>query len=387
MKKKGKHIKINMSKKAFAVTIRVFRAAAVIVVVFGALFLSARLLGKTAVSNVTDSITMVKYLFTHGDGYPYKMEELNSRYVDSMDNEIIILYNDHSHTLSAHAVPMLSLQTESSNTVLKVNNGRALIVDRTENTLTLQSKTEQLGTVELDNSIITASIGGNGCFAAATYNSIATSTLTVYDRSLEAVFSWNCSNERITDVALSKSGKTVAVSVAGVKDAVIYSRLIVFDVDSPEPVGELRFDGTFLLKTVFTSRGRVIAVGDNMTVVTDKKCQKLGEFTYTEDTLSHAVCDDNGNTVICVSEFGGSKTRLTRIDSSGNTDFDKSIDGNIGSVDVLGSKTAVLNGTKVDYINTKGEASKSVTLGSSADKIMLAGNALYTVEKGEICKY
>ncbi len=387
-RKAKKRIRIKVkNKKAFLLALKVARALLIVLIVAGAGVLSLRLIGKTAMSNVTDNLRGIKYYFSESMGYPYKLETLNSRFVDAMDNDIVILYNDHSQTLSSLATPMLSLQTDTANTRIKTCNGRALIVDSTSKTLTLQSKTEKLGSLTVENDILTASLGTNGSIAVATKSDGAQSNLTVYNTRLEPIFSWNCSSERITDIALSRSGKTVAVAAVGAKNANLYSRLIIFDVDSTEPVGETKFDGAFLLRVTYTSRGKVIAIGDNAVRVFDNSCAQLSEIKYTEDTLSHVVSDDKGNTVICVSEFGGSKTRVIRIGSNGKTSYDIKVDGEPCSVSIRGSRIALLFGMRADILDRKGKVLESVALGDFADKLMLIRGGFYAVESGEIKKY
>lgn len=387
-KKTKKRVRLNIkNKKAFLAFIRAARVllAAAVVVAMG--LLSLRLLGKTAMSNVTDALRGVKYYFSESTGYPYKMETLNCRYVDALDNEIIILYNDHSQTLNSLATPMFSRRTGSADTKVKTCNGRALIIDATNNTLTLQSKTELLGSITLENEIMTASLGANGSIAVATKSEGVQSNVSVYNSRMEPVFSWNCSSERITDLSLSRTGKTVAIVAVGAENANLYSRLIIFDIDSVTPLGETRLESTMLLRVIYTAFGKVIAVGDNKAVLYDNTCVQEGEFTYTEDTLSHVVCDDRGNTAICVSEFGGSQTNLISVSSNGKTNYNIVVEGKPASVSVKGGKTALLFGMRADVYGRKGEILKSVELNDFADKIMLFGSGFYTVESGEIQKY
>lgn len=367
----------------------VIRIAAIVIIVVGGIILGSRLLGKTRLSNVTDSLSIIRHSLSSSGDFPYELEKLNNRMAETTDDEIVILRNDKVDVISSRGVNLFSRQTASEKTRIRTMNGRFILIDDTEDSVTLMSRTESLDYFKVPDGgdIYTAALSANGCVAYAYSGASSTSTVTVCKSSSKPVFSWNCSNERVTDMSLSCNGKRIAISVVGAKNAVIYSRVLLFDVNKSSPLADIPLEGTFLSRVSLTSSGRIIAVGDNKICVYNKDGNQLSEIAYSEDTLSHCAVDDKGNTLVTVNEFGGSKSRIIRIRPNGKTAYDITLDGGVDCADISGAKAVVLIRDEVRVIRSSGESYNIVETASSPDRLLLAGSVLYTVEGGQICKY
>ena len=280
---------INLNKIRNVITFKkVFRwlkIPLVILVVAAALFLSARLMGNVAVSNITDSIRQVKTIFIKNDGYPYSLETLSFRNVVPVGGGPLVIYDNSSLVMNAAADEIFSMSLDYADSKAVTRNGRALIYSPSSNEVILQSKTEKLGSVTEQNPVTVAALAENGGFATSHAADENQSILSVYNNRFKKIFQWNCSQEFITDISLSSNGKKVAVAASGVKDAEIYTRILIFDVGSSEPVADVKYNGTMFLRVIYTASNRIIAVGDNKTVVHNKKGEVLDELVYSEDSL------------------------------------------------------------------------------------------------------
>ena len=127
---------IALIKKIF----RIIRIPVVILAVAAALFLSARLLGNVAVSNITDGIRQVKTLFSKGEGYPYSLEAFDFRKVDAIGNRPLVLCDDSSVVLSSSAGKLFEMQLGVADSKAITKNGRAMIFSNSSNKIILQSK-------------------------------------------------------------------------------------------------------------------------------------------------------------------------------------------------------------------------------------------------------
>ncbi len=391
-KKSSKEKKIiNLNKKRNAITakkvFRWLRIPLVILVVAAALFLSARLMGNVAVSNITDSIRQIKTIFIKSEGYPYSLETLNFRNAVPIGGGPLVVYDDSTLVMNASADEIFSMQISHADSKAVTRNGRALIYSSSSNEVVLQSKTEKLGSITEQNPVTAAALAENGSFATSHAADENQSILSVYNNRFKKIFQWNCSQEFITDISLSSNGKKVAVAATGVENAEIYTRIIIFDIDSPEPVADIKYKGTMFLRIVYTASNKIIAVGDNKTVVHNKKGEVTDEHVYSEDSLIAVCIDDNGNTTVCYKEFGGSKTGIVRYSVSGRKTCSIVIDGLPDCVAAYSGRIAVASGNIITVYSSNGKESKVIKTENPVTRIFVCSGTVYTIEGGSIYKY
>ncbi len=375
------------NKKIIKKIFRIIRIPLVILVVCCALFLSARLLGNVAMSNVTDTVREVKTWFSKGSGYPHSLDSFEFRKVTDIGGKPLVIYGESAQVLSSSAGEMFSLKLDSADSRVISKNGRALIYSSTSNKVILQSRTEELGKVEEEYTVVAVGLSKNGCIATSRSSDESQSVLTVYNRYFEKVFQWNCSQERISDIGLSKNGKNVVVTAVGTENAEIYTRIIIFNINSSEPKADLRYRGTLFLKAIYTDSNKIIAVGDNKTVVLDKNGDTIEELVYSEDSISAVSVDDTGNTVICYEEFGGSKTAVVRYAKNGRQTANFTVDGVPDCVALSGGKIAISSGADITVYTTSGKESKKIEAEHTVTELFWSSGTLYTVENSSIYKY
>ncbi len=367
--------------------LRILHIPLIVVLVVATLLFCAKMLGSVAVSNITDSLNSIKLAVSSGDGYPYVLEDFNVRELTSVDGRPLVIYKDSSLVLDSTADTMLSCQLPAADSKAAVRNGRVLVYSNTSPQYVIHGKTEKLAEGKADSNIIAAAIAKNGSFATSHSSEEAQSVLSVYNSRQKMIFRWNCSNERIADIALSASGKRVAVIAIGTEDAEFYTRLVIFDVNETEPTADIRYNGTLMLRVLFASSNRIITAGDNKTVVHNRKGEVLDELTYSEDSIRAIVPDEKGNLLVAFSEFGGAKTGLVRFSKSGRRTCEAVIDGTPDCFAMRNGKIVVSDDNILTVYNSKGTVKETLNADSPVLGIELSSDAIYTLENGVVCKY
>ena len=374
--------KINFRKLLRALRIPIVAFAVII-----AIFLSARLIGNVATSNATDALRQIKSVFSNGTGFPYSLENTDVKKIDSIGNRLLILSSDESLVLDRKAGEQFRYQLGNAESKVITSNGRALVYSNGSNKVILLSKTEQLGTLEEGGAVVTAALSKKGNFATAHTDKSGKSILTVYNRKPGKEFVWSCANERIAAISLSDNGKTVAVSVIGVENAEIYSRVLLFDTKESEAIYDMKLSGTLFLRVYCASKNSVVAVGDNRTVVFGKGGEAADELVYAENSISRVESDEKGNVVVCVSELGGSETSVTVFKKNGKRACAFAVDGEPSGVDIGSGQVAAAVGSEIVVFNLKGEEKKRIQTENAPSQIFTVSGDYYTVENGVICKY
>lgn len=377
-----KRLKINALK-----ILKLLRVPIVIVVVLAAIFLSARLLGNVATSNITDAIRAIPTLFSPAGKFPYSTDSLSFRRADLIGNDILMIGTDYSKVISSSPRERFNYQLESADSKAVSENGRALVFSNSSSSVILQSKTEKLGSITAEGAIKTADLADNGWFAISFSTESAQSAVEVYNNRFGKEFRWNCSKEFVSALGLSDNGKTIALGAIGSENAAMYSRLIIFNVKTGKSIFETRYDGTVILKIIYTASDKIIVIGDNKTVIYNKKGESENELDYSENSLIATDSDDKGNTVICYREFGGARSEIVRFSANGKKTCELIPELVPECISCKGSRFAISSGTDIILYSSKGEHIKDSEAKNDVHRLLLTENNIFTVEGDSICKY
>lgn len=386
----GKIIDINKGRKKlnYKKIISVLKFPVIILAVIAALLISARLVGKVATSNITDSFRQIKTAFSKGEGFPYSIEGFEVEKVEAIGNRVMFLTQDNSFVLDKKAGELFRTQLDAENTKLITHNGRALLYSNNSSKVVLQSKTEELGTVDAGGMVVTATLAQNGWFATAHTDNQNRSVLTVYNNRFEKEFVWNCAEERIAALALAPDGKNVAVSAIGVKNAEVYSRVLIFNTKETKPVYDSNVSGTLLLRMFYPSKKAIIAVGDNKTVVFDAAERKIKEqFEYAENGLLFAQTDEKGNVAVCISDSGGFESKIYVFKKDASKLCTIEVTGKPEALDVGSNKVVYALNSELIVCNLKGEEKERIKVSGNVEKVLICSGDFFTVEGKKICKY
>lgn len=385
----GKVIDINKGRKKlnYKKILSALKIPIIILAVAAALLLSARLVGKVAMSNVTDAFRQIKTIFSKGAGFPYSVEDLEVERIEAVGNRILVLTEDNCLVLDRKAGELYKTQLFAEDTKVITHNGRALLYSNNSGKVVMQSKTEELGSVEAEGSVVAAALAKNGWFATSHPSGETLSILTVYNNRFEKEFVWNCSNERIAAIALTPNGKGVAVSAVGVENAEVYSRILLFNTKEAKPVYDSKISGTLVLKIFYPSDEAVIAVGDNKTLVLDEKGKVKEEFTYTETGLLFAQADEKGNVAVCFSDSGGFESEIHAFKKDGSELFTLTVEGKPDALDIGSNRIAYAFNGELIAFNFKGKEKERFKVNGDVEKVMICSGDFFTVEGEQICKY
>lgn len=375
------------NKKLIKKIYRIVRIPVAVLAVVFALFLSAKMLGEVAVSNVSDVFRQIPYLFSHGSGFPYTVEGTDDISLELIGDSPAVISNGTLTVLSSTARKMCDTPLDFSDAKIVTRGGRALIYSNNSSTAVLSGKTEKVGTLTADSAVTAAALSKNGKTAVSFAADEAQSVLAVYNQRSKEVFRWNCSKEYISALALSPSGRRVAVSAVGAENAQIYSRFIIFDIKKTAPAADVRLDASMILKLISGSRGKVIAVCDNKAVVFNKNGEILLELKYGDDSLISAVSDSKGNTLICYKEGGGSKINAARISASGKLTCTVTVAEQPDCTCIRAGRFVLVSGKTATEYSSSGKERRSFETKEEPSKAVLASNCVYTVENSQLCKY
>lgn len=330
-------------------------------------------------------------LFAVMGGGSYPVELYGSETINSV-SQSSYYYVLTDTTLSAYSNAGKTLLTHThgySNPVLDTSATRALIFDQNGNSAYVCTPGGKEITVTPEKEIITAAISRSGAFAVATGSDSYASSVTVYDKNGNSVYTWNSAKDAVNCVAVSPSGDKLAVATVNAASGQLGSKVMVFEFDSADPVFSMDVTGEAVLSIenvkksfcVLTSAGADIIEwseygkteikseleldmfrsssaemllvfnrssdkSDNAVTVLSNKGEKLSEFTF--NGIISDIAFAKGH-IYCISD-----TKLYLFDRNGN--LIRSVDCGYGGrrIAVLGSESAaVMTDSEITKIEIK----------------------------------
>lgn len=354
MAEKDARKKPKKSGKGQARLLSVLKAVCVICVLLILIVIGANRLGNITFSSVGDSLEALVSGAKRGDGYPYYFESTGVRNVISVGSDLFVIGDDTTFSLDATARRFGEQQHAFSSPVASSAGGRVLLLDVGENSYRVLSKTKILVEGQSEQKLLTGALGKDGTLAVAARGENSQSKLTVFDKRHKEIFVWNCASENIIATAVSADGKRAAVSVVGAKDGALYTKVHIFDFDYNEPIASFSYDSV-VSGLAFLSGDSLLLTGKNVFTVIDGTTPILEE-DLSLNTLSCVYTDDSGCTVVSLSKYGSSASKIIRLyDRKGALQFETEIDESVKGVSCDSVYVSVLTDNYLYSFNRKGE--------------------------------
>ena len=381
---KKKKLKLTVSAK----NAKTMKLLAIILVILLLIILAAGQFGGVTFSTIGDQIRTMVAGFGSGDGYPYRMNGIEITDAGVTNSDLMLVYDDTVKVLDSTAKELSNLNHDYDHPVLRSNSGRALIYDEGDKSFRVQSKTKVLYEKELQYMILTGSMGKDGTVAIGSRANDAQSMLTVYNTKAEEVFVWKCAKENIISCDVSDNGKYFAVSVLGVNNGSVYSRVHVFNKNDNTPKATFEYADSAISSVQFLSNETLFVFGNNVCEVIkgDKVKEKIDVSVNTPYKL---YISDNNTAILVLSKYASTTQKIIKVyNKSGSELFTQEINGLVKSVSTDGKYTGVLTDEQVQiYNNRNGKLCGSADVNTDAEKVMISGRDTYVYSVDKIEKY
>ena len=300
------------------------------------------------------------------------------------NSDLILVYDDTVKVLDSTAKEISNVPHTYDHPIMSCNSGRALIYDVGAKSFRVQSKTRTLYEKELDYIILTGAMGKDGTVAIGSRAKDAQSMLTVYNTKEEEVFVWKCAKENIISCDVSDNGRLFAVSVLGVDNGSVYSKVYIFNKNDTEPKASFEYMDSAVSSVQFLSNETLFVFGNNICQVI--KGEKVKEnIDVSVNTPYKLYISDNNTAVLVLSKYSSTTQKIIKVyNKSGSELFTQEIDGLIKSVSTDGKYTGVLTDENVQIYNKKGKMCGSANVNTDAEKVMISGRNTYVYSADKI---
>lgn len=277
---------------------RRLRRTALIVAVLTAVVLFTTGLVGSSVALVKDCVDTTRIALMPGPGWPQQTGVMEPTRVLPMTGGFVELGGDSCVVYSRTGTRLNSIQSGYGRPALAAGKTRFVLYNRSGNELRVESRTQNLYSKTLENSIYLCAMSDTGTLAVATDSADSTARLTVYTSTMSEQLHWDMTGTQGTPVRMAFAADSRRLAVAAVTSSAgqLQANLFVLNLAQGDPV-QLSSGDSVPQWLGWLNNDTVLAVYENCAVVYGADGGERGRFDLGGGSLV-SVSQDGANAAL-----------------------------------------------------------------------------------------
>ena len=346
---------------------RIRRTAVLLVLLTGIVLFATGLVGSS-VAMAKDFIDTARIALLPGAGWPQQTGVSEVTQVESLTGSFVELGKEGCVVYSRSGKKLNSIQSGYARPALAAGKNRFVLYNRSGNELRVESRTQNLYTKQLENSIFLCAMADNGNLAVVTEDVSAMAELLIYNSNMEQVLSWSMSSNDGTPLrmAFSPDGRKLAAAAVTAGGGQMMTNLYLVNLASGDPVSLANQSGVPQWLG-WTSASTILAVYDSRAVLYNAGGGERAAYEFAGNTLKDISVDAAGNVALLLGS--GQLHQAVLLDKSLNFQFSGTV-SSANSIVRAGSLFYLLSDSGVECYNTSGEQQWSQTLAAKPQALL-----------------
>lgn len=346
---------------------RIRRTAVLLVLLTGIVLFATGLVGSS-VAMAKDFIDTARIALFPGAGWPQQTGVSEVTQVESLTGSFVELGKEGCVVYSRSGKKLNSIQSGYARPALAAGKNRFVLYNRSGNELRVESRTQNLYTKQMENSIFLCAMADNGNLAVVTEDVSAMAELLIYNSNMEQVLSWSMSSNDGTPLrmAFSPDGRKLAAAAVTAGGGQMMTNLYLVNLASGDPVSLANQSGVPQWLG-WTSASTILAVYDSRAVLYNAGGGERAAYEFAGNTLKDISVDAAGNVALLLGS--GQLHQEVLLDKSLNVQFSGTV-SSANSIVRAGSLFYLLSDSGVECYNTSGEQQWSQTLAAKPQALL-----------------
>ena len=346
---------------------RIRRTAVLLVLLTGIVLFATGLVGSS-VAMAKDFIDTARIALLPGAGWPQQTGVSEVTQVEALTGSFVELGKEGCVVYSRSGKKLNSIQSGYARPALAAGKNRFVLYNRSGNELRVESRTQNLYTKQMENSIFLCAMADNGNLAVVTEDVSAMAELLIYNSNMEQVLSWSMSSNDGTPLrmAFSPDGRKLAAAAVTAGGGQMMTNLYLVNLASGDPVSLANQSGVPQWLG-WTSASTILAVYDSRAVLYNAGGGERAAYEFAGNTLKDISVDAAGNVALLLGS--GQLHQAVLLDKSLNVQFSGTV-SSANSIVRAGSLFYLLSDSGVECYNTSGEQQWSQTLAAKPQALL-----------------
>lgn len=365
---------------------RRLRRGAIIVAVLTVLVLFATGAVGTSIARAKDLVDSVHITLTPNTGWPQQTGITEPTAVAKLSGGFAEMDTDSCVVYSFGGAKLNSVQSGYARPALAAGKTRFVLYNRSGNELRVESRTQNLYTKQLENSIFLCAMSDNGTLAVVTEDQTSMAKLLVYSPSMEQQLSWSMTSNDGTPLrmAFSPDSRKLAAAAVTVSGGQVMTNLYLINLASGDPVSLVN-QGGVPQWLGWTSASTILAVYDTRAVLYNAGGGERAVYDFAGTELKDVSVDAAGNVALLLAS--GQVSQAVTLDKNLNVQFSAAVPA-ANSIVRAGNLFYLLADNAVECFDASGtqqwsqnlDTSPQALLANSKDLLLFSGNTVQKLE-------
>lgn len=365
---------------------RRLRRGAIIVVVLTVLVLFATGAVGTSIARAKDLVDSVHITLTPNTGWPQQTGITEPTAVAKLSGGFAEMDTDTCVVYSFGGAKLNSVQSGYARPALAAGKTRFVLYNRSGNELRVESRTQNLYTKQLENSIFLCAMSDNGTLAVVTEDQTSMAKLLVYSPSMEQQLSWSMTSNDGTPLrmAFSPDSRKLAAAAVTVSGGQVMTNLYLINLASGDPVSLVN-QGGVPQWLGWTSASTILAVYDTRAVLYNAGGGERAVYDFAGTDLKDVSVDAAGNVALLLAS--GQVSQAVTLDKNLNVQFSAAVSA-ANSIVRAGNLFYLLADNAVECFDASGtqqwsqslDTRPQALLANSKDLLLFSGNTVQKLE-------
>ena len=365
---------------------RRIRRTVIIVAVLTILVLFATGAVGSSIARAKDLVDTAVIALAPAAGWPQQTGITDPDAVAQMSGSFVEMGGDSCVVYSLGGTRLNSIQSGYARPALAAGKTRFVLYNRSGNELRVESRTQNLYTKQLENSIFLCAMSDNGTLAVVTEDQTSMAKLLVYSPSMEQQLSWSMTSNDGTPLrmAFSPDSRKLAAAAVTVSGGQVMTNLYLINLASGNPVSLVN-QGGVPQWLGWTSASTILAVYDTRAVLYNAGGGERAVYDFAGTELKDVSVDAAGNVALLLAS--GQVSQAVTLDKNLNVQFSAAVPA-ANSIVRAGNLFYLLADNAVECFDASGtqqwsqnlDTSPQALLANSKDLLLFSGNTVQKLE-------
>ena len=293
---------------------RVRRTVALVALLTALVLVATGWLGQS-VTLVKDCIDTARIALAPGPGWPQQTGVMELARLAPMTGGFVELGGDSCVVYARTGTRLNAIQSGYARPALAAGKTRFVLYNRSGNELRVESRTQNLYTKQLENSIFLCATSDNGTLAVVTEDQTSMAKLLVYSPSMEQQLSWSMTSNDGTPLrmAFSPDSRRLAAAAVTSSGGQMQTNLYVLPLAQGEPLN-VGSQGGVPQWVGWLSANTLLAVYDDTAVLYNAGGGERARYDFGGQSLRDISVDGSGNVALLLAS--GQICQLVTLDKN-----------------------------------------------------------------------
>lgn len=365
---------------------RRIRRTVILLVLLTAIVLFATGVVGSSVTMAKDFIDTARITLVPGTGWPQQTGVAELKQVEPLTGSFVELGKEGCVVYSRTGKKLNSIQSGYARPALAAGTNRFVLYNRSGNELRVESRTQNLYTKQLENSIFLCAMADNGNLAVVTEDISAMAQLLIYDSNMQEVLRWSMTSNDGTPLRMdfSPDSRKLAAAAVTASGGQMVTNLYLVNLASGDPISIGNQSGVPQWMG-WTSASTILVVYDTRAVLYNAGGGEHAAYEFAGNTLKDVSVDAAGNVALLLGS--GQLSQAVLLDKNLNVQSGGSV-ASANSIVRAGSLFYLLSDNGVECCDVSGEqqwrqtlaAKPQALLADTRELLLFSGNTAQVLE-------